>query len=49
MEDERFVYRKESIAASIAPVNAALIMQIAGDHLKENAQVLIRSAVSEPC
>ena len=40
MEDERFVYRKESIAASIAPVNAALIMQIAGDHLKENAQVL---------
>ena len=40
MEDERFAYRKESIAASIAPVNAALIMQIAGDHLKENAQVL---------
>ena len=40
MEDERFVYRKESIAASIAPVNAALIMQIAGDYLKENAQVL---------
>lgn len=40
MEDERFAYRKESIAASIAPVNAALIMQIAGDYLKENAQVL---------
>ena len=43
MEDKRFAYRREVIAASIAPVNAALIMQIAGDYLKENAQVL------DPC
>lgn len=40
MKDKRFAYRKEAIAASIAPVNAALIMQIAGKYLKENAQVL---------
>lgn len=43
MEDNRFAYRREVTAASIAPVNAALIMQIAGNYLKENAQVL------DPC
>ena len=40
LSDKRFAYRKGVVAASMAPVNAALIMQIAGDYLKENAQVL---------
>lgn len=40
IKDRRFAYRRESIANAIAPVNAALIMQIAGEYLQENAQVL---------
>ena len=40
MDDRRFAYRKGSVAASLAPTNAALIMQLAGEYLKENAQVL---------
>ncbi|MDO4522577.1 MAG: methyltransferase domain-containing protein [Eubacteriales bacterium] len=38
--DHRFAYRKNALATSIAPVNAALIMQLAGEYLKEYAQVL---------
>ena len=38
--DERFSYRKHAVAASIAPVQAALIAALAKDYLKENAQVL---------
>ena len=38
--DERFSYRKHAVAASIAPVQAALIAELAKDYLKENAQVL---------
>ncbi len=38
--DTRFAYRRESIAASIAPVNAALVAELARPYLKENAQVL---------
>lgn len=40
IKDRRFAYRRESIANAISPVNAALIMQIAGAYLQENAQVL---------
>lgn len=38
--DWRFAYRKENLATSIQPVNAALIMELAGEYLKEHAQVL---------
>lgn len=38
--DERFSYRKHAVAASIAPVQAALMAALAKDYLKENAQVL---------
>ena len=38
--DTRFIYRKEVLPTSIAPVNAALIMELAGDYLREGAQVL---------
>ncbi|MCD8012964.1 MAG: HEAT repeat domain-containing protein [Lachnospiraceae bacterium] len=38
--DERFAYRKEQVAASIAPVNAALAVRLAQPWLKENAQIL---------
>ncbi len=38
--DERFTYRKEAVAASIAPVNAALTARLALPWLKEGAQVL---------
>lgn len=40
LKDERFNYRKNSIAASIQPVNAALLVALAKDYLKEDAQVL---------
>ena len=40
LPDERFTYRKESIAASIAPVNAALTVELARPWLHEGAQVL---------
>ncbi|MCD7715823.1 MAG: HEAT repeat domain-containing protein [Lachnospiraceae bacterium] len=38
--DERFIYRKEVVASSIAPVNAALTARLALPWLKEGAQVL---------
>lgn len=38
--DRRFVYRQESIASSIAPVNAALTAALAKPYLKESGQVL---------
>lgn len=40
LKDERFVYRNESVAASIRPVNAALTIALAQDYLKEDAQIL---------
>lgn len=40
LEDDRFDYRKHSIAASIHPVNAALVMQLAKNYMKEDAQIL---------
>lgn len=40
IKDTRFAYRKESIAASIKPVNAALTVELAKEYLKEDAQVL---------
>ncbi|MGN0343085.1 MAG: methyltransferase [Roseburia sp.] len=36
----RFSYRKQSVAASIHPATAALLMQLAKPYLKEGAQVL---------
>ena len=38
--DTRFTYRREVIAGSIAPVNAALAIELARPYLKEDAQVL---------
>ncbi|MDO4632482.1 MAG: methyltransferase [Eubacteriales bacterium] len=38
--EKRFSYRTESLPTSIAPANAALVMQLAKDHLSEGAQVL---------
>ena len=38
--DKRFSYRKELIAASIAPVNAALAVELAEKYLKEGGQIL---------
>ena len=38
--DRRFAYRKEYVASSIAPVNAALAVQLARPYLKERAHVL---------
>lgn len=40
LTDERFTYRKHAVAASIQPVNAALTAALAGDYLKEGAQIL---------
>lgn len=40
LKTNRFAYRKNAIAASIHPSTAALIMEIAKDYLKENAQVM---------
>lgn len=40
ISDTRFAYRRETIASSIAPVNAALAAQLAKPYLKEGAQVL---------
>lgn len=36
----RFAYRREVVASSINPVNAALVMQLAKPYLKEQAQIL---------
>lgn len=40
LPDRRFSYRKNSVAASIRPDQAALFMELAGEYLKENARVL---------
>ena len=40
MEDTRFDYRKEVVAASIRPVNAALLVQLAKEYMIEDARVL---------
>lgn len=38
--DHRFAYRGEYVASSIAPVNAALAVELARPYLKEEAQIL---------
>ena len=38
--DRRFAYRKEYVADSISPVQAAAVMQLAKPYLREGAQVL---------
>lgn len=38
--DKRFAYRKEVIAASVSPVNAALTAELARPWLREGAQIL---------
>ncbi|MGL4737084.1 MAG: TRM11 family SAM-dependent methyltransferase [Cellulosilyticaceae bacterium] len=40
LKDQRFAYRKQSVAASIVPAQAALIAKLAEPYLKEDAQVL---------
>ena len=40
MEDKRFDYRKEVVASSIRPVNAALLVQLAKEYMMEDARVL---------
>lgn len=40
IQDERFTYRKNVIATSIKPVNAALVMELAKDYLKPDASIL---------
>lgn len=40
LKDNRFTYRKNTIATSIHPSSAALMMELAKDYLKENAQII---------
>lgn len=40
MQDNRFAYRKNTIATSIHPSTAALLMELAAPYLKEGAQLL---------
>lgn len=40
IKNSRFDYRKNAIAASIHPSTAALIMELAKDYLKEDAQIM---------
>lgn len=40
IKNNRFDYRKNAIAASIHPSTAALIMELAKDYLKEDAQIM---------
>lgn len=40
MEDYRFDYRREVVASSIRPVNAALLVQLAKEYMIEDARVL---------
>lgn len=40
IDDHRFDYRKEYIPTSIKPVNAALLVQLAKDYMKPDAQIL---------
>lgn len=39
-KDKRFQYRRGSISASIHPATAALMMELAVDYLKEDAQII---------
>ena len=43
VKDERFLYRKQTIPASMNPSTAAAVLRFAGDHLKVNARVI------DPC
>lgn len=38
--DKRFIYRKEFVASSIKPVNAALLVELAKDYMVKDAQIL---------
>ena len=40
MEDNRFDYRREVVASSIRPVNAALLVQLSKEYMIEDARVL---------
>ena len=40
LKNPRFAYRKNAISASIHPSTAALIMELAKDYLKEDAQIM---------
>lgn len=40
IQDKRFAYRRETVAASMSAVNAALTVCLAQPYLKENAQIL---------
>lgn len=40
IKNPRFAYRKNAIASSIHPSTAALIMELASEYLRENAQVM---------
>ena len=40
LKDSRFSYRKETVASSISPVNAALTAELARNYMKEGAQIL---------
>lgn len=40
LKENRFAYRKHTIATSIHPINAALIMELAKEYMTENGQVL---------
>ncbi|MBQ6843910.1 MAG: methyltransferase [Agathobacter sp.] len=40
IKNNRFAYRKNTIATSIHPSTAALIMELSKDYLKENAQII---------
>lgn len=40
IQDQRFAYRKESIATSIKPIDAALLVELAKPYMKEDARVL---------
>ncbi len=40
IKNQRFAYRKNAISASIHPSTAALIMELAKDYLKEDAQIM---------
>ena len=40
IKDKRFDYRKETVAASIHPVTAALVVELTKEFMKEDAQIL---------
>ncbi|MDD2980841.1 MAG: hypothetical protein PHN80_12855, partial [Hespellia sp.] len=40
LPDDRFAYRKASVAASMKPVNAALLVELARDYMIPDAQIL---------